>query len=252
MEPLRAIIVERIPVLREYLVDLSTDLCPELRCSIFADSQTALASIGNMRFDFAIIDVPLSDTGAIEVVMRLTASKYRVKVLFLSDTFGPLFVSLLKRVLPQGMVFGCLRKSADDAQIRFAIKSLLYYENSYMDRDLVFPTAISEQELLVLNGILAGISEVGIAKRLSVSSRTIRNRLRDLSHKLLDEHSRKYALGKDVSLRHLITAAAIEGNALSVLGRSCDEVAVPHEEITSDKTCTVVAQVALTSQTPIS
>ena len=208
---MRVAIADDSALLREGLARLLTEAGMEVAATV-ADGVALEASLARDRVDVAIIDIRMPPTftheGA-QVAMRLRASQPELGILLLSQAIESRYALDLARTHPTG--FGYLLKDrvVDVATLIDAIQRVAnggtvldpdivaHFLGRHTARDQMRELTDREREVLAL--MAEGRSNIGIARQLVLTERTVETHIASILSKLNirpepDDHRRVLAV----------------------------------------------------------
>jgi DNA-binding NarL/FixJ family response regulator len=185
VEPVRVLVVEDHPLFRRGVVTL-LDGVPDLAVAGVAESgEDAVAQAAELRPDVVLMDLQLPGISGIEATRAIVTADPEVRVLVLSLFEDEESVFLALRAGARGYVL----KDADEEELTGAIRAVARGEAIFSraiagrvlaffaqprEAPKVFP-ALTEREREILGLIAQGHPNPSIARRLSLSPKTVAN-----------------------------------------------------------------------------
>lgn len=195
-DSLTVLVVEDHPVFRDGLVDILNDEDDMEVVGAAVDGDAAIVAADHHRPDVVLMDLNLPTISGIEATAAVSAGDHQPAVVVLTMTADDdsLFAAL------RAGARGYLLKEADATDIVRAVRAAARGEAVFgprvADRVLAFfaaggaaPAAVAFPQLTprereILDLVARGMDNAGIARRLVVSQKTVRNRISDILTKL--------------------------------------------------------------------
>jgi DNA-binding NarL/FixJ family response regulator len=195
--PIRVLILEDIPVVREGLIQWLARHADIEVCGQFTATDEALAALGRGRVDVLLMDVMLGGVDGVNFIRAVTAEHAGLRVLVFSQLDESIFA---ERALRAGAM-GYVAKSALDSELLAALRTVAS-GNIYVSARLSLVllgrllrpsekgaqptgiTSLSDRELHVFQLLGAGLGAREIATRLGLSNKTIQAHRENIKNKL--------------------------------------------------------------------
>ena len=167
----KIIIVEDHPLMRK---GLSLTLEAEMDftvCGQFADAESALAQVGVLEPDLAVVDISLPGMSGLELIKHLQAQKPDLKVLVVSRHDEALYAERALRAGAKGYI---MKLEAADVIVKAARRVLRggIYVSEEVNERLLMGMATGRREL-VFEMTGRGLGTRDIAERLHLSLKTV-------------------------------------------------------------------------------
>lgn len=211
---MKMLIVEDDPLHRAYLRDTISSALPE--CTEIIEAADGLAGEQLAREHRAlhiVMDLQMNTRTGIEAARSIWRERPETCILFWSNYSDEAYVRGVSRIVPEGAAYGYVLKSASDARLKLALRGIFVEGQCVIDREvrgvqqksLGHRGGFTESDYEVLVDIALGLTDRAIAKRRSLSLRSVQNRLQQLYDKL--ELYRDEAEGEDTATFNLRTRA---------------------------------------------
>ena len=205
---MKALIVEDDPLHRAYLRDAIRGALPE--CDEVIEAADGLAGERLAREHRAlniVMDLQMNTRTGIEAARSIWRERPDTSILFWSNYSDEAYVRGVSRIVPEGAAYGYVLKSASDARLRLALRGVFIERQCVIDsevrglqqKSLGHRDGFTESEYEVLVDIALGLTDRAIARRRSLSLRSVQNRLQQLYEKLDIYHGE----GEDASTFNL-------------------------------------------------
>lgn len=198
----RALIVEDLPEVRDWLAQVAREAFPQLEVTAAGRADEGLVLAGAQPFDLALVDLGLPDGSGIEVVraLHLRQPQCMAVVVTIYDDDGHLFPALqagafgylLKEQPRESLVTQLLRIANGEPPLSppIARRVLSYFGQARVpapasplpvDTELV---RLTERETVVLQRVAKGYTLPEIAQQLGLSRHTIADHIKQIYRKL--------------------------------------------------------------------
>jgi DNA-binding NarL/FixJ family response regulator len=190
--PLRIVVVEDHPLVREAIVDALNAEADMQVVGGAGDGQAAVAEVLRLVPDVVVMDLFLPQQGGVEAILQIKTQAPQIAVLALaSATDEALFVAAL-----QAGASGYLVKDSERSALLAGVREVARGNTSISPRMVAKLVAhvnrqagaqaepLSERELQILRLIGRGATNQEIAQRLKVSGSTVRTHLQHILGKL--------------------------------------------------------------------
>jgi DNA-binding NarL/FixJ family response regulator len=196
--PIRVLILEDIPVVREGLVQWLARHADIEVCGQFTATDDALAALGRGRVDVLLMDVMPTGADGVSFIRTVAAEHPRLRVLVFSQLDESIFA---ERALRAGAM-GYVAKNALDSELLAALRTVAagnIYVSARLslvllgrffrpnDKDRAEQNgiaALTDRELHVFQLLGAGLRAREIATRLGLSNKTIQAHRENIKNKL--------------------------------------------------------------------
>ena len=193
--PLRVLVVDDHPIFRVGMSALLSSLDGIEVCAEADSEQSALDANAATSPDVVIMDLHLGESSGVEATRRLVADRPDLGVLVVTmlDDDDSVFAAM------RAGARGYLLKGASPAEIERALRAvangevllapgiasraMAYMAGIRTGGPVPFPE-LTDREREVLDLVAGGLDNLSIARRLSVSSKTVRNHLSNILTKL--------------------------------------------------------------------
>ncbi|MDB6174309.1 MAG: two component transcriptional regulator, LuxR family [Chthoniobacteraceae bacterium] len=193
-QPIRVALVEDNPLLRRQLAQLLQN-APGFHCAgVFADAETALATLPSHPPDVVLMDIQLPQMSGVECVARLKAALPTVNVLILTvyDDSESIFQALengangylLKRTPPAELLTAIEDVQRGGAPMSGHIARLVVQSFHRRGPSPRSSENLTPREEEVLRLVAQGFINKEIAERLTVGVETVRQHLKNIYAKL--------------------------------------------------------------------
>ena len=162
------------------------------RMSIFelADPGSCPALAAKNRLALVLLDANMPQPGSTALAKLIWQRQPDTGIIFLFQSFGERELGAVANALPENVLYGYLSKSANDEKFCHAVRSLLEFEQSYIDPETrSFQTArndfrFTDAEIALLEQLFLGLTDKIIAERMQIGLRTLQNQILALESKL--------------------------------------------------------------------
>lgn len=190
---MKTLIVEDDPLHRAYLRDAIAGSLPE--CQEIIEASDGLAGEQMAREHNAlhiVMDLQMSTRTGIEAARSIWRERPETCILFWSNYADEAYVRGVSRIVPEGAAYGYVLKTASDQRLKLALRGIFVEGQCVIDREVRgvqqksfgHRAGFTESEYEVLIDIALGLTDRAIAKRRSLSLRSVQNRLQQLYDKL--------------------------------------------------------------------
>ena len=195
MNEIRVLLVDDHAILREGIRSMLADHDEFQVVGEAQDGLEALAQVGELRPDVALMDFAMAKMNGLEAT-RLISQKYpRTRVLVLSQYEERQYVLpllqagaagyLLKRALGSDLINALHTVARGEVYLDSNVSSILIEELRHREtQGQVSPEELSEREQEVLALLVEGLSNSQIAERIHLSENTVKKYLRSILEKL--------------------------------------------------------------------
>ena len=190
---MKVLIVEDDPLHRSYLHEAVSAALPECEKVIEAESGTMGEKLArDHRSAHVVMDLQMNNRNGIEAARTIWKERPDTRILFWSNYSDEAYVRGVSRIVPDGAAYGYVLKSASDERLKLALRSIFVEAQCVIDREvrgmqqksLGQTRGFSDSEYEILIDIALGLTDRAIAKRRSLSLRSVQNRLQQLYEKL--------------------------------------------------------------------
>lgn len=190
---MKVLIVEDDPLHRSYLHEAVNAALPECDTVIEAENGTAGEKLaGDHKSAHIVMDLQMASRNGIEAARTIWKERPETRILFWSNYSDEAYVRGVSRIVPDGAAYGYVLKSASDERLKLALRSIFIECQCVIDREvrglqqksLGQANGFTDSEYEILVDIALGLTDRAIAKRRSLSLRSVQNRLQQLYDKL--------------------------------------------------------------------
>jgi DNA-binding NarL/FixJ family response regulator len=191
---MRILIIDDMPALRQHAANILEGLLGSTEHQIMqAGSGTeGLRMSKSMCPDLAILDIAMPDVNGIAVAQEIWEERPSQKIIFWSQYHKESYVRAIARILPDEAVHGYALKGELDENFIYAVDSVLFKDNSYIDpvvrgvqnRLTSKNGSITDLEYETLLDLASGLTDRAIAMRRHISVRAVQKRISALIDKL--------------------------------------------------------------------
>lgn len=141
--------------------------------------------------ELVIMDVALPLLNGIKAAAEIWSLKPDTKILFWTQSHREVHMRDLGRIVPRQAVWGYVLKNQADDKLRYAITSVWFHSNPYIDPEVRLSllatqqTPLSENEFETLQDLVLGLTEKAISMRRHISVRGVQCRTAAVYNKLL-------------------------------------------------------------------
>ena len=190
---MEVLIVEDDPLHRSYLHEQVNAALPECRIIYEAcdgaQGETLARSHGSAH---VVMDLQMSPRTGIEAARTIWRERPETRILFWSNYSDEAYVRGVSRIVPNGAAYGYVLKSASDERLKLALRSIFVESQCVIDRQLrgmqprgaMQAEGFTDAEYEILVDISLGLTDQMIARRRSLSLRSVQNRLQQIYAKL--------------------------------------------------------------------
>jgi DNA-binding NarL/FixJ family response regulator len=223
----RILIVEDVPALRQHAAQLVKQIeAGPIEVIEASDGAEALKLARTASPDLIIMDIAMPEMSGIKAAEQIWADNHNIKIVFWSQYHREAYVRELGKIVPDEVIHGYVLKSETDEKFLYAIKSVLLYDNPYIDpivrgvktRVESKDGSLTDVDYETLVDIAMGLTDRAIAQRRHISVRGVQNRLSMLLEKLIkgeDTHLRETAGMEVFNPRTRLVFAALKRGLLS-------------------------------------
>ena len=187
------LIIEDDPLHRAYLHEAVSSALPECDSVIEADSGATGEKLARDHDSAHIVmDLQMNLRNGIETARTIWKERPETRILFWSNYSDEAYVRGVSRIVPDGVAYGYVLKSASDERLKLALRSIFVESQCVIDREVrglqqkslgrVSDFTDAEYEILV--DIALGLTDRAISRRRHLSLRSVQNRLQQLYDKL--------------------------------------------------------------------
>ncbi|QRM57268.1 response regulator transcription factor [Sinorhizobium sp. BG8] len=190
---MKVLIVEDDPLHRSYLHEAVCAALPECDTVIEADNGTTGERLArDHKSAHIVMDLQMNVRNGIEAARTIWKERPETRILFWSNYSDEAYVRGVSRIVPDGAAYGYVLKSASDERLKLALRSIFVESQCVIDREvrglqqksLGQANGFTDSEYEILVDIALGLTDRAIAKRRSLSLRSVQNRLQQLYDKL--------------------------------------------------------------------
>jgi DNA-binding NarL/FixJ family response regulator len=139
-----------------------------------------------------VMDLQMSRRNGIEAARTIWREHPQRRILFWSNYSDEAYMRGISRIVPGGAAYGYVLKSAADARLKLALRSIFVENQCVIDtevrglqqRSLTQSSALTDSEYEILTDIALGLTDRSIARRRHLSPRSVQNRLTQIYAKL--------------------------------------------------------------------
>lgn len=233
------LVIEDIAALREHLTAiLRHKLASPVDVVETSGGTEGVKLACTLKPDLIIMDISMPDLNGIKAAQQIWAEQPCTKILFWSQYHREAYVRELGKIIPDEAIHGYVLKSESDDKLVFAISSVLFEDNPYIDpvvrgvqmRLQSRDRSLSDLEYETLLDIALGLTDKAIAQRRHLSARGVQGRIAMLSSKLLrghDEFLKESAQIEVFNPRNRMILVALQRGLIDM-----DEIAALDKELT--------------------
>jgi DNA-binding NarL/FixJ family response regulator len=190
---MKVLIVEDDPLHRSYLHEAVAAALPECSRVIEATSGSEGEELAREHATaHVVMDLQMTRRNGIEAARTIWRERPGTRILFWSNYADEAYVRGVSRIVPDGAAYGYVLKSATDERLRLALRSIFIENQCVIDREVRGTQALSfgqkdgfsDVEYDILIDIALGLTDRAIARRRSLSLRSVQNRLQQIYEKL--------------------------------------------------------------------
>jgi DNA-binding NarL/FixJ family response regulator len=232
------LVIEDLAALREHLRQVLQQKLPQpIEIVEAADGVSGIKLAGTLKPDLIIMDISMPDLNGIKAAQKIWADDPKMKILFWSQYHREAYVRELGKIVPDVAIHGYALKSESDEKLVFAISSVLFQDNPYIDpiirgvqlRLQSKDQSLTDVEYETLLDIALGLTDRAIAARRHISVRGVQSRITMLAAKLLsgqEEYLKESANMEVFNPRNRIVMVALERGLIDA-----DEVSKLNKEL---------------------
>jgi DNA-binding NarL/FixJ family response regulator len=190
---MKVLIVEDDPLHRSYLHETISASLPE--CETILEAQNGKEGEKLARENksaHVVMDLQMNNRNGIEAARTIWNERPDTRILFWSNYSDEAYVRGVSRIVPDGAAYGYVLKSASDERLRLALRSIFVEAQCVIDREvrglqqksLGQAKGFTDSEYEILVDIALGLTDRAIARRRTLSLRSVQNRLQQLYEKL--------------------------------------------------------------------
>jgi len=189
---MKVLIVEDDPLHRAYLSEAVAAALPECEAVIEAASGAEAAQLARENpAAHVVMDLQMPHQNGIEAARMIWRERPATHILFWTNYADEAYVRGVSRIVPDGVAYGYVLKSASEDRLRLALRSIFVEHQCVIDRAvrgtqvLSFGRAagFSDSEYAILVDIALGLTDMAIAERQALSLRSVQNRLQQIYEK---------------------------------------------------------------------
>lgn len=190
---MKVLIVEDDPLHRSYLHEAVCAALPECDTVIEAENGVSGEKLArDHKSAHIVMDLQMTSRNGIEAARTIWKERPETRILFWSNYSDEAYVRGVSRIVPDGAAYGYVLKSASDERLKLALRSIFVESQCVIDREvrglqqktIGRANSFTDSEYEVLVDIALGLTDRAIAKRRSLSLRSVQNRLQQLYDKL--------------------------------------------------------------------
>lgn len=194
--------------------------------------ESALAAVPNL----VIMDISLPGFDGLTAAHKIWSERPELKILFWAHQFREVYARQLQAIVPDQAIYGFILKSCSDADLAYAVSSMVQHDNSYIEssvraamRQSQKSASLTDVEIETLHQLALGLTDKAMAMRSQISLRGVQNRINALYRKLLLSENallQKHRAAEMVNLRSRLAFEAmrrglIDPVSLSSLDEEC-------------------------------
>lgn len=195
MNKIRVLLVDDHAILREGIRSMLADHDEFQVVGEAQDGLEALARVGELQPDVALMDFAMAKMNGLEATRRISQKYPRTRVLVLSQYEERQYVLpllqagaagyLLKRALGSDLIHALHTVARGEVYLDSNVSSILVEELRHREtQGQVCPEELNEREQEVLGLLVEGLSNSQIAERMHLSENTVKKYLRSILEKL--------------------------------------------------------------------
>ncbi|AFL51044.1 DNA-binding NarL/FixJ family response regulator [Sinorhizobium fredii] len=190
---MKVLIVEDDPLHRSYLHEAVCSALPECDTVIEAENGIVGEQLArDYKSAHIVMDLQMTSRNGIEAARTIWKERPDTRILFWSNYSDEAYVRGVSRIVPDGAAYGYVLKSASDERLKLALRSIFVENQCVIDREvrglqqksIGRANSFTDSEYEILVDIALGLTDRAIAKRRSLSLRSVQNRLQQLYDKL--------------------------------------------------------------------
>ncbi|UJQ94212.1 response regulator transcription factor [Mariluticola halotolerans] len=138
-----------------------------------------------------VMDLRMKERNGIEAARTIWSERPDTRILFWSNYSDEAYLRGIARIVPKEAAYGYLLKTASEARMQLALRSVLVESQIVVDREIHHiqqgnrsGAALNEMEAAILMDLAMGLPDKTIAVRRRLSLRTVQNRLLSIYEKL--------------------------------------------------------------------
>jgi DNA-binding NarL/FixJ family response regulator len=185
---------------------VSSELGNDIQLKVVSDGKSALAHLTQYPVSLAILDTSIGPSGALPIAQELWRSDKTAKVMFVFPKFSLSEYWRITTKAPQDVLYGMITRAISAANLGHAIRSLVTFNNWYIEPSLRQPLGsavkfgLTDAEMDTLYDLMLGLTDKAISERTFLSQRGIQSRLDSLYDKVINSEkiAARANLGFDV------------------------------------------------------
>ncbi|OAP40124.1 two-component system response regulator [Sinorhizobium glycinis] len=190
---MKVLIVEDDPLHRSYLHEAVCSALPECDTVIEAENGIVGERLArDHKSAHIVMDLQMTTRNGIEAARTIWKERPDTRILFWSNYSDEAYVRGVSRIVPDGAAYGYVLKSASDERLKLALRSIFVESQCVIDREvrglqqksIGHANSLTDSEYEILVDIALGLTDRAIARRRSLSLRSVQNRLQQLYDKL--------------------------------------------------------------------
>lgn len=176
-----------------FLKEMVTSALPEAS-DILVASNGKEGEIQARQYNISaiVMDLRMKGRNGIEAARTIWSERPETRILFWSNYSDEAYLRGIARIVPDDASYGYVLKTASEARMRLALRSVLIEAQIVIDREIHHiqqwnnrsGDTLNEVELVILTDLAIGLPDKSIAKRRKLSLRTVQNRLLSIYEKL--------------------------------------------------------------------
>lgn len=182
---MKILLVEDDPLHASFLRDAVDQALPEVSQVLTAENGFEGESMARRGVGAVVMDLQMKERNGIDAARTIWAERPETRILFWSNYADEAYLRGLSRIVPAGAPYGYVLKTAPVQRLHLAMRAVLVEGQVLVDREIHRlqqrqsrpAQGLSESEYSVLLDMALGLTDREIARRRSMSERTVQNRL---------------------------------------------------------------------------
>lgn len=222
---MKVLLVEDDPFHMGYLEEQVASALPEADEILLAhdgaegEDLARRASVGAI-----VMDLQMKSRNGIEAARTIWSERPQTRILFWSNYADEAYLRGITRIVPEDCAYGYVLKTVSNERLHLALRSVLVQGQITIDREMhriqkrktEAGSALTDSEYAVLIDLALGLPDKEIARRHSMSLRTVQNRLLSLYDKLEIDGEEEPGLDGGVNKRVRALTRALLTRTLNV------------------------------------
>ena len=227
---MKILLVEDDRLHASYLKEVVLSALPETTEILIASNGYEAETIArNFNITSIVMDLRMKQRNGIEAARTIWSERPNTRILFWSNHSDDAYLRGVAQIVPTDVAYGYILKTATTEHMNLALRSVLVEGQVTIDREIHkirnlqtnSNTTLSDIEYAILMDLALGLPDRVIAKRCSVSLRTVQNRLLLLYDKLdvavIQEDEHEVNLNKRVrAVSSAITTRIINRESIEI------------------------------------